>query len=162
MIRGTVNRVMSTITPFEFATATRIIFVVGTFEQVPSIVQGLGSQAFIVAAGSSAAFAEQLEQQLRQKRIGVVRFAVRGEPDIATIEAGIQAAQGCDVVIAIGGGSVIDSGKAIAGLLTNGGNLLDYVEVVGRRIALSRPAAPFIAIPTTAGTRAHKAHKHRP
>ena len=58
----------------------------------------------------------------------------------------------CDVVVAIGGGSVIDAGKAIAGLLTNSGDVLDYLEVVGNGQPLQNPAAPFIAVPTTAGT----------
>jgi hypothetical protein len=58
----------------------------------------------------------------------------------------------CDVVIAIGGGSVIDTGKAIAGLLTSPGDVMAYLEVVGEGKQLRHPAAPFIAVPTTAGT----------
>jgi len=58
----------------------------------------------------------------------------------------------CDLVIGFGGGSVLDGGKAIAALLTNGGDPLDYLEVIGRGQPLSQPSAPYIAIPTTAGT----------
>jgi len=67
---------------------------------------------------------------------------------------GVQHAReaGCDMVIGIGGGSAIDAGKAIAGLLTNPGDLFEYLEVIGRGRAISEPAAPLIAIPTTAGT----------
>jgi alcohol dehydrogenase class IV len=54
--------------------------------------------------------------------------------------------------VACGGGSAIDCGKAVAALLGNGGDPLDYLEVVGRGRALTLPSAPFIAIPTTAGT----------
>jgi alcohol dehydrogenase class IV len=70
------------------------------------------------------------------------------------VAQGVTAAKlaGCDTVIAIGGGSAIDSGKAIAAMLTNPGELLDYVEVIGRGRPLANPPAPFIAIPTTAGT----------
>jgi alcohol dehydrogenase class IV len=70
------------------------------------------------------------------------------------IARGLEQARGekCDVVIALGGGSVIDAGKAIAALLTNPGELMDYLEVVGKGNALRNPAAPFIAVPTTAGT----------
>src|SRR5208337_2266718 len=70
------------------------------------------------------------------------------------IARGLEQARGkhCDVVIALGGGSVIDTGKAIAALLTNPGELMDYLEVVGKGKALQNPAAPFIAVPTTAGT----------
>jgi alcohol dehydrogenase class IV len=59
---------------------------------------------------------------------------------------------GADVVIGLGGGSVIDAGKAIAALLANGGQTLDYLEGVGRGKELTRPSLPFIAAPTTAGT----------
>jgi alcohol dehydrogenase class IV len=56
------------------------------------------------------------------------------------------------MVIGLGGGSVLDAGKAIAALLTNSGDLFDYLEVIGRGQPLKEPSAPYIAIPTTAGT----------
>jgi alcohol dehydrogenase class IV len=59
---------------------------------------------------------------------------------------------GCDLIIGFGGGSALDTGKVIAALLTNGGDLLDYLEVIGQGRPLTQPSAPFIAIPTTAGT----------
>ena len=58
----------------------------------------------------------------------------------------------CDLVIGVGGGSVIDAAKAIAALATNSGEPLDYLEVVGRGCAFENAPAPFIAVPTTAGT----------
>jgi alcohol dehydrogenase class IV len=81
-------------------------------------------------------------------------FTVKGEPEIETIGmcATLAKRQDCDFVISIGGGSVIDAGKAAAAMLTNQGDLLDYLEVIGKGKALTRPSAPFIAIPTTAGT----------
>src|SRR5439155_24281542 len=60
--------------------------------------------------------------------------------------------EGCQLVIGFGGGSALDAGKAVAAMLTNPGDLLDYLEVIGRGKALTQPSAPFIAIPTTAGT----------
>jgi alcohol dehydrogenase class IV len=58
----------------------------------------------------------------------------------------------CDAVVAFGGGSAIDAGKAIAALAGNDGDLLDYMEIVGKAQPLQRPGLPCIAIPTTAGT----------
>src|SRR5262245_44323634 len=146
---------MNNIPAFEFATATRIIFGAGRLDQVPEIAASFGKRALLVTGAKSAGtVADSLADMLRQKQVESVRYVVSGEPDVKTVESGVQAAQaaGCDQVIALGGGSVIDGGKAIAGLLANGGTLLDYVEVIGRGQSFSKPAAPFIAIPTTAGT----------
>jgi alcohol dehydrogenase class IV len=81
-------------------------------------------------------------------------FQVDGEPTLEGIQLGVKIAgtEHCDLVIGFGGGSALDAGKAIAALLTNGGELLDYLEVIGRGQPLRVPAAPFIAVPTTAGT----------
>jgi len=82
------------------------------------------------------------------------RFVVEGEPTVDVARAGTAAAlgAGCDLVIGFGGGSALDAAKAIAALVANGGDPLDYLEVVGRGQPLARPSLPFIAIPTTAGT----------
>jgi alcohol dehydrogenase class IV len=79
---------------------------------------------------------------------------VTGEPTVELARTGIVAARehGADVVAAIGGGSVIDTAKSIAMLLGNGGDPLDYLEVVGSGRPITRPAAPCVAVPTTAGT----------
>ncbi len=77
-----------------------------------------------------------------------------GEPDVATVAAGVDFARdhAADVVLSIGGGSVVDAGKAIAALATNQGDIFDYLEVIGRAQPLVVAPLPFIAIPTTAGT----------
>jgi alcohol dehydrogenase class IV len=81
-------------------------------------------------------------------------FPVAAEPTVDLVRAAVAVAraQGADVIAAIGGGSVIDTGKAVAMLLGNGGDPLDYLEVVGSGQAITRPAVPCIAVPTTAGT----------
>jgi alcohol dehydrogenase class IV len=86
--------------------------------------------------------------------VGVSLFSVPGEPTVERARAGATAARdaGCDLVVGFGGGSALDAAKAIAALLGNGGDPLDYLEVIGRGQPLTRPAAPLIAIPTTAGT----------
>jgi alcohol dehydrogenase class IV len=81
-------------------------------------------------------------------------LAVAGEPTIEMVSRGNEYARAerCDLVIAMGGGSAIDAGKALAAMLANPGDPLDYLEVVGRGQPLGRVSAPFIAIPTTSGT----------
>ena len=83
-----------------------------------------------------------------------VPFIVAGEPTVDLVRLGARSAreERCDLVIAFGGGSAIDAGKAIAALAANAGDVLDYLEVVGKGQALGRPPLPFIAVPTTAGT----------
>jgi alcohol dehydrogenase class IV len=79
-------------------------------------------------------------------------FHVHGEPTVDVVRAGTQAAKGCDLVIGLGGGSVLDAGKAIAALGTNRGDIFDYLEVIGKGQPLIESSLPYIAIPTTAGT----------
>jgi alcohol dehydrogenase class IV len=91
---------------------------------------------------------------LSEQGVEYTLFTVEGEPTTETARWGTRQARqaGCDMVIGLGGGSVIDTGKAVAALLTNGGDPLDYLEVIGRGQPLTEPSAPYMAIPTTAGT----------
>ncbi len=83
-----------------------------------------------------------------------VTFSATGEPTTAMMRDGVRLAltEACDVVIGFGGGSAIDAAKAIATLVANGGDPLDYMEGIGAGKPLTQPALPIIAIPTTAGT----------
>jgi alcohol dehydrogenase class IV len=138
---------------FEFATATRVIFGAGTAKQLPAAAKHLGSRVLFVTGHDPDRW-ERLRHGIEAIDVHSSTLAVAGEPTVDLIALGLQQArsQQRDVVIAIGGGSVIDAGKAIAGLLTNPGEVLDYLEVVGKGQPLQNPAAPFIAVPTTAGT----------
>jgi alcohol dehydrogenase class IV len=137
---------------FEFATATRIVFGIGKLHDAGEIAAGLGSHALVVSSGSGRA--APLVAQLRERGLVTTSLDVAGEPTIAMIECGATHArdQRCDLVVAIGGGSVIDAGKALAALLTNHDPLREYLEVVGNARPLVNRSAPYIAIPTTAGT----------
>ncbi len=138
---------------FDFATADRIIFGPGKITEIQSVVNNLGKKAFIIHSKSQL-FVSRLAGYLEECDIEWQDFTVPGEPDIETVNAAtVQArAQNCDFVIGIGGGSVIDTSKAVSALLTNGGELMDYLEVIGLGKEISKPPKPFIAIPTTAGT----------
>lgn len=138
---------------FEFATATRIIFGTGSLGELGDLAAGLGRHALVVMGGASHRAAPVIEH-LTFRSIGYTTFNVFGEPTTDLVREGTALARrdGCDFVIGIGGGSVIDAGKAVAALLTNGGDPLDYLEVIGQGQTITKAAAPYIAIPTTAGT----------
>jgi alcohol dehydrogenase class IV len=134
---------------FEFATATRIVFGEGTASEVAAIARSMGQRALLVTGGSA-----ERARFLRPALAEVAHVPVAGEPEIARIRAAAEYARDerCDGVVAVGGGSVIDGGKALAALLTNPGDPLDYLEVIGRGQPITQPSAPMIAVPTTAGT----------
>ncbi len=138
---------------FEFATATRIVFGAGTAAEIAPAAREMGKRALLVT-GRSPQRSAPLAAELEAAGVAVSRFSVAGEPTVNLVGTGAAAARkdGCDLVIAAGGGSAIDAGKAIAALVTNGGEPLDYLEVIGQGRRLERPSAPFIAVPTTAGT----------
>src|SRR5258708_7935841 len=138
---------------FEFATAARIIFGPGKAREAGRLAEGLGNCALVVT-GQNTSRAEPVLAALRQSDIGISMFCATGEPDLGAVERGTAQAkqEDCDLVLSIGGGSVLDVGKAIAAMLTNSGGLLDYLEIIGRSKPLTKASAPFIAIPTTAGT----------
>ena len=143
---------MAKLTSFEFATATRIIFGAGALREVALLARQLGQRVLLVT-GRSPERAEPLLKTFAAQNVGCVIFSIAGEPTLAEVRRGVAVAKSerCDVVMGFGGGSAVDAGKAIAALLTNGGEVLDYLEVIGSGKPLTRPAAPFIAIPTTAG-----------
>jgi alcohol dehydrogenase class IV len=138
---------------FEFATATRIIFGPGTISEAASLSGQMGKRAFVVT-GSTIERAVSLLERLSKQGTDYVTYSVSGEPTTTIAATAVQAARqaGCDMVISIGGGSVLDTGKVVAAMLTNSGTLKDYLEVVGAGRLLMQSAAPHIAIPTTAGT----------
>ena len=108
----------------------------------------------MVVTGSSVDRAQGLLKTLEAEGIVATTFSISHEPSVDTVLKGLTAAReaGAEMVIGFGGGSVIDTAKALAGLLTNPGEPLDYLEVVGAGKPLVHPALPWMAIPTTAGT----------
>ena len=133
---------------FEFATATRIVFGEGTVAALPELVRTFGTRPLVVT-GACRERAQSLVSTLSAET-----FAVPGEPTVDLVREGTRHAQNaaCDVIVSFGGGSVIDAGKAIATVVTNGGEPLEFLEVVGKGRTIAVPSLPFIAVPTTAGT----------
>ena len=136
---------------FEFATADRIIFGAGKLNGLGDQLKGRAKRLLLVCGKSSDAI-PRVREILSAQGIPFDEFHVHGEPTVDVVREGVQAAEGCDMVIGLGGGSVLDAGKAISALATNRGDIFDYLEVVGKGQPLTNAPLPYIAIPTTAGT----------
>ena len=138
---------------FEFVTAGRIICGPGTLREVGPLAASLGLRVLVVG-GRTLARVAPLVALLHQAGLATEQLAIAGEPTVAVATHGAAFARehACDLVVALGGGAVLDAGKAIAALATNPGDPLDYLEVVGRGQPLAVAPLPVIAIPTTAGT----------
>jgi len=139
---------------FEFATAGRIVFGSGSRQSLGMILADLGRRVLVVG-GAARRHDPWLDPLLAAS--GLTRVAdleVSGEPalDTARVGAAAAGAAGCDVVLGLGGGSVLDAAKAIAALATQSGDVLDYLEVVGKGMPLVAQPLPCVAVPTTAGT----------
>jgi alcohol dehydrogenase class IV len=136
---------------FELAVPGRIRFGAGVVAEAAPALAALGCKRVLLVTGKSGRHAEVLRKHVSTT---MVTFAIPGEPTLDMVRAGrtIASEERCDAVVALGGGSAIDAGKAIAALAGNDGKLLDYMEVVGQAKPLERPGLPCIAIPTTAGT----------
>lgn len=136
--------------PFRYLVETEIVFAHGCFEQVGDQVRRFGTRPLIVAGVNSARAAGTLDFLLAQLPGSVVFEGVDENPDTAVCQAGAAACReaGCDCVLAIGGGSPIDAGKAIAGLAVNYGPCGSFFGAD----TFPNGALPLIAVPTTAGT----------
>lgn len=138
---------------FSFATAGEIVFGAGCVAQLGQLAKRYGDRVLLVA-GAGKAKPELVSNLLREAGMAVEIFVVDKEPDLDLVQNATQLArrQNSDCVVGFGGGSVLDTAKAVSAMLTNPGDLLDYLEVVGKGKQLSEKAKPYIAIPTTAGT----------
>jgi alcohol dehydrogenase class IV len=139
---------------FDFHTVGRIVFGSGQFARAGELAAALGGKSVLIVFNGSQLLVDSVVQRLSAAGMRAVSARQRGEPAVDDVDRILEIARSgdCDMVIGIGGGSAIDAAKAVAGLLANGGSALDYMEVVGAGRKITKPAAPWIAIPTTAGT----------
>ncbi|HET7839161.1 MAG TPA: iron-containing alcohol dehydrogenase [Rectinemataceae bacterium] len=138
---------------FEFATAARILFGPGSVREVGAAARAFGSRAFVLH-GRDPGRARVLLDLLSAAGLVWEARAVAGEPSFEELAAALAQARafGAELVLGFGGGSCIDAAKAVAALLANPGEILDYAEVIGAGKPLTAPSLPCIALPTTAGT----------
>lgn len=142
-------------TSFSLSTPQHILFGPGRLGELRRLLPQLGSRPLLVLSGSFAAGPHfpELEAILDELALPRERVTVAGEPSPELID-GIVADRGaaaCDLVLAVGGGSVLDAGKALAAMLVEGGRVERFLEGVGTTAPSGRKL-PFIAVPTTAGT----------
>lgn len=143
--------------PFTIARLPRIDFGRGAVRRVPELASRYGRRVLLVTGARSFAaspFAEPLFGAMRALGLEWQTVQVAGEPSPETVDDAVRAYRGAaiDVVVGIGGGSVLDAAKAIAGLLRPGNSVMDHLEGVGPELPYRGPATPFLAAPTTAGT----------
>jgi len=145
------------INPFRIGRFPRIEFGSGCIAGLPQAAARHGSRALLVTGVHSLQTSpvwEPLQAGLRNAGIHCTQLTVSHEPSPQLVDTAVgeYCTAGIDVVIAIGGGSVLDAAKAIAGLLRCGDPVMDYLEGVGPEKPYQGPAVPLIAVPTTAGT----------
>jgi alcohol dehydrogenase class IV len=136
---------------FELAAPGRIVFGAGVIAQAGPALTAFGAKRVLLVTGRLVQRSEAFRAGLK---LLTVTYAIPSEPTLAMVTEGcaLATSEKCDAVVAFGGGSAIDAGKAIAALAGNRGDLLDYMEIVGKAQPLLKPGLPCIAIPTTAGT----------
>jgi alcohol dehydrogenase class IV len=138
---------------FEFATASKIIFGPGKLNSIDGLIHEFGNRVLIVS-GAPTEISERLINLLEEHQKICTFSKIDREPTVTIICGLVELARETkpDLIIGIGGGSAIDTAKATAALLTNPGDVIDYLEVIGQNKPLNNPSLPLIAIPTTSGT----------
>lgn len=145
------------ITPFSLARLPRIEFGPGSSSKLPTLIRSYGKNALLVTGAhsfTSSAHWPVLQAALINEGVQWKHIEAHGEPSPAFVDDIVRAMRGAgfDCVVGIGGGSALDTAKAIAGLLVPGNSVIDHLEGVGPERPYLGPTTPFISVPTTAGT----------
>jgi alcohol dehydrogenase class IV len=138
---------------FELALPGRVIFGQGSRSQIGDVLSSFGKKTLLIYSKTLPMIPEIIHS-IEENRVNAVTISISGEPTILSINEILNIFRGTelDSVISVGGGSIIDTGKAVSAKLANPGNLLDYLEIVGKSLPLQNPPIPFVAVPSTAGT----------
>ena len=140
-------------TAFAVQIPPRILFGRGELAKAPNLIAAFGSKG-IVVHGANPARAALLIDGLAAEGCAVRTIACDQEPTLTMLETALADLRDLrpNWVAAIGGGAAMDMGKALAALIDAPAPPQDYLEIVGRGLALTAPTLPFIALPTTSGT----------
>ncbi len=144
------------IKPFQFARLPLIIFGNGKVSELPGLIKRYGKTVLLVTGRTSfgkTSAAMKFFETAKAEGIELNILTIPGEPsdDMIDIATSSYRSNSPDVIVSIGGGSVIDAGKAVSAMIPVQGNVIDFLEGVGTR---DHPGMkiPFIAVPTTSGT----------
>jgi alcohol dehydrogenase class IV len=137
------------VTAFDLALPRRVLFGPGRAGELAGLLPSLGRRVLLCTGSDPSRHAHVLGDV---DPVAVV--SIPHEPTVDDVRAATDRARtaAADVIVAVGGGSVLDLGKVVAVLLGNGTDPLDHLEVVGRGMPIARPSLPYVAVPTTAGT----------
>ncbi len=148
----------SSLPGFALGRLPRIEFGDGSFSKVPAIAARHGRRVLLVTGGRSLA----VSGRLGALRAGLAEAGIQvagevtmvDEPSPAVIDRAVAAHReaGVEVVLGVGGGSVLDAAKAIAGLLRSGASVIDHLEGLPGYRPYDGDPVPLVAVPTTAGT----------
>ena len=138
---------------FEFATASKIIFGPGRLNTIGDLVGSFGKRVLVIS-GAPIEITNRLlillESQQGTRQVVIVNH----EPTLDSVREVVELARRInpELIIGIGGGSALDMAKATSAMLTNPGDVTDYLEVIGQNKRIQQPCLPLITIPTTSGT----------
>ena len=141
---------------FSFEMPRGLYFGPGVREHLPELIKPLGEKTLVMTGAhwfESSGWKEQFERLLGRNRVFFLHCAP-GEPTIESVNDAVESARdfGPDVIVGIGGGSVMDTAKAVSGMIRTGEGVEDYLEGIGKGKTLSRPGIPWVSVPTTSGT----------
>ena len=146
-----------TIDSFDLRLPRQTVFGRGEIRRLGGVAAGFGKRALLVTGNrflaESGALA-RIQEDLKAHDVSWVQLSASGEPDVEAVDGAARKGidERCDMVIAVGGGSVLDLGKAAAGMIPNAGSITEYLEGAGKAAVMKNDPVPFIAAPTTAGT----------
>jgi alcohol dehydrogenase class IV len=151
------NQMMNSIPAFSVGRLPEIRFGAGQSAGIAEVAAQFGNRVLLVTGGRSFISTPrwgELLSSLAARGISWVQVQIEQEPSPEMVDAAVARFKDTNIqaVIGIGGGSVLDAAKAIAGLLVIGDSVMNYLEGVGRGLAYQGPSVPFVAVPTTAGT----------
>lgn len=142
---------------FDLAPRPQLVFGRGRISELPQLIRSYGNKILLLTGARSFIESEywaRLNRALSDAKFEIQHATINGEPSPQIVDQLVAKyhSQSIEVVVAIGGGSVIDAGKAVAALLPFGNSVMDHLEDVGKGLPYSGPSLPLVAVPTSAGT----------